>query len=442
MDSFHFTVLVACAVGAAAAPRGRRISVHSTERREARERNSCMQRFRDTDFNTDGFRSPWTNAGNMSAFMDCLYKLRTSLRHPEKKVYVSGVHYPTLVVTNHQSPPVSASGAQFCWLDSRGMGPSGLSPKVCCDKKRGPRGHESCWDSHFTYELCCNGDVSLGELPHFFVGPALDINVANAVRQLGTFDIGQSYAMQTLCRRGDTVLDIGANIGGFTVPLAERVGLSGEVHAFEPFRKVFQHLNANVALNGLMNVYTHNIALGREEKDVEAYSPDLRTFNFPSAMRVLEQDDVATAEKFNIRYEDRKEKLSVRRLDSFEFSGRISLIKIDVEFMELEVVLGGKNTIRRHRPVMWIENEKYFDSPSDRTFVDTMANELNYHCRPVARLELLCMPADLAEGALPAGFQRVFRHLTGEFKDVSLWEALNEVDPIFQDEAATSGNVR
>merc|ERR1712107_52894 len=102
------------------------------------------------------------------------------------------------------------------------------------------------------------------------------------------------------------------------------------------------------------------------------------------------------------------------------------------EFMELEVVLGGLETIRQHRPVMWVENEHFYDDPPDTTFVDTMARELKYQCRSIARLELLCVPADSVEGSdggLPAGFQRVFRHLSGEFKDVSLWKALNEVDP-------------
>merc|ERR1712187_329689 len=289
-------------------------------------------------------------------------------------------------------------------------------------------------DSHFTYELCCKGDVSLGELPHYFVGPALDVNVANAVRQLGTFDLGQSYALQTLCRRGDTVLDIGANIGGFTVPLAERVGPEGEVHAFEAFRKVFQHLNANVELNGLSNVYAHNVALGREDKDdVDAYSADLTTFNFPSAMRALHQETVQSAEANNVKYDQKKEQLTVRRLDSFKFKNRIKLIKIDVEFMELEVILGALDTVRQHRPIMWVENEKYFDNPKDTTFVDTMADKLDYLCRPVAHLELICLHKDSDTGlgpgeGLPAGFQRVFRHLTGEYKDMKLWNALNEVE--------------
>merc|ERR1711879_739170 len=127
--------------------------------------------------------------------------------------------------------------------------------------------------------------------------------------------------------------------------------------------------------------------------------------NFPSAMRVLHQEDRETAEKSNIKYDKHKERLTVRRLDDMTFSSRIKLIKIDVEFMELEVVLGGLETIRQHRPVMWVENERYFDTPSDTTFVDTMAKEVDYSCKPIARLELLCLPSGAKEGeegGLPA----------------------------------------
>jgi FkbM family methyltransferase len=287
---------------------------------------------------------------------------------------------------------------------------------------------ESCWSDHFTYELCCLGDVGSAELPHYFVGPAYDLNVANAVRQVGTFDLGQSYAMQTLCKTGDVVLDIGANIGGFTVPLAERVGPTGEVHAFEPFRKVFQHLNANVALNGLGNVFTYNTALGQEDKALEVFTPDLNTFNFPSAMKVEEQYLGRDAEAQNVRYEKRQERISVRRLDGVDFHGkRVSFVKIDVEFMELDVVLGGREFFRQHRPVIWAENEPFFDDPPNRTFVDTMANELDYVCQVVARLELLCTPR--GADSLPPGFERVMRHLSGRAKDISLWRALSEVQP-------------
>ncbi|CAE7272291.1 unnamed protein product [Symbiodinium sp. CCMP2592] len=405
--------------------------------REGRE--SCARRFRSTDFSQQGFQSEWLNPYNRSAFIDCLYKLRTRWRPREKSVHAGGIHYPTLITTHHTWPPVSTSGARLCWLDELGVSRNSIDPGHCCDTTHGPRGLEECWDDYFTYELCCLGDVNVAEMPHFFVAPAFDINVGNSVRQLGTFDLGQSYALQTLCRTGDAVIDVGANVGGFTVPLAERVGPDGEVHAFEPFRKVFQHLNANVALNGLSNVYTYNVALGTQDEEVAAFVPDLTSFNFPSAIRVLDQfgPDKA-AKEANLRYEPRQETLTVRPLDNFKFDKRISLIKIDVEFMEWHVVRGARQTIKQNQPLIWVENEAYFDDPANLTFVNTMYSDLGYVCNPVARLELLCSPGKESggqliadESLLPAGFKRVFRHLSGEFKDVHLWRALSEVDPRF-----------
>ncbi|CAE7237172.1 unnamed protein product [Symbiodinium natans] len=405
--------------------------------REGRE--SCNKRFQATDFAQQGFKTEWLNTRNRSAFIDCLYKLRTRWRPREKAVYAGGIHYPTLITAHHTWPPVSTSGSRLCWLDELGVNRNNIDAGQCCDTTHGPRGREDCWDEYFTFELCCLGDVNLAEMPHYFVAPAFDINVGNAVRQLGTFDLGQSYALQTLCKAGDIVIDVGANVGGFTVPLAERVGPDGQVHAFEPFRKVFQHLNANVALNGLSNVYTYNVALGTKEEEVTAFVPDLTHFNFPSAIRVLDQygPEKAAAEA-NLRYEARQETLTVRPLDHYKFDRRVSLMKIDVEFMELHVVRGARQTIERNKPLIWVENEAYFDDPSNRTFVNAMYSDLGYVCSPVARLELLCSPGKESSGELvadesllPAGFKRVFRHLSGEVKDVHLWRALSEVDPGF-----------
>merc|ERR1719210_875097 len=100
--------------------------------------------------------------------------------------------------------------------------------------------------------------------------------------------------------------------------------------------------------------------------------------------------------------------------------------------MELQVVLGARETIMNHQPLMWVENEPFFDDPPNRQFVDTMETEFGYRCRIVARLELICTPpvsAGNGAGVLPEGFQRVFRHLSGEVSDGTLWRALAEVDP-------------
>jgi FkbM family methyltransferase len=63
-------------------------------------------------------------------------------------------------------------------------------------------------------------------------------------------------------REGDHVIDIGANIGAFTVLAASRVGPSGRVYAFEPDPQVCERLRQNLRINGLKNVTVHAAAVG------------------------------------------------------------------------------------------------------------------------------------------------------------------------------------
>jgi FkbM family methyltransferase len=69
------------------------------------------------------------------------------------------------------------------------------------------------------------------------------------------------------------VLDIGANLGTFCIPLARKIPKL-KFHAFEPQRIVNYQLCANVIINGLDNVYTYELALSNEDADVELAMPD------------------------------------------------------------------------------------------------------------------------------------------------------------------------
>merc|ERR1712000_680529 len=71
---------------------------------------------------------------------------------------------------------------------------------------------------------------------HAFVLPFYDTNIGHWIKEYGSMNILQSYEMQSLLRPGDVVVDVGANLGSFTIPFAERVGRLGKVLAFEPFR--------------------------------------------------------------------------------------------------------------------------------------------------------------------------------------------------------------
>ncbi|MSO73187.1 MAG: FkbM family methyltransferase, partial [Rhodospirillaceae bacterium] len=63
---------------------------------------------------------------------------------------------------------------------------------------------------------------------------------------LGSFEPITLGACRRLINPGDTVLDIGANIGALTLPMARMTGEAGKVYAFEPTAYAFEKLRANL----------------------------------------------------------------------------------------------------------------------------------------------------------------------------------------------------
>ncbi|CAD7949282.1 unnamed protein product [Amoebophrya sp. A120] len=384
-------------------------------------RENCLDLVRAAEFTQQNFGSAWTSGDFINFYTNCVEELKNGKLDEgkdRKSVAVGGVHFPTVLTSNHRTPPISRTWQDKCW-----PGGTHLDVRSCCE----PGPASGCFDDFFTYDTCCLGKIER-DVPHHFLAPAMDMNVGNAVRHWGTFDLAQSYAMQSFLNEGDVVLDIGANVGGFTVPLAEKVGVSGKVFAFEPFRLLFQQLTANVALNGLTNCFTFQHAIGESNDHLELYQPDLTKLSVPSAMRVAEQYKVgAEAKQQHLAYqaEERKELVDVKTLDTaiealrqkklLKPDQKINFMKIDVEFMEIAVVKGAKQLLTKDRPRIWVENEAYFDRENpDKTFVDLMEKEYNYLCKPVTHLELLCRPQEMEH----SGFSKTFGSLMKEVNRV------------------------
>merc|ERR1712232_1337533 len=130
-----------------------------------------------------------------------------------------------------------------------------------------------------------------------------------------------------------------------TLPFARRVGPLGQVHAFEPFRLIYQALTANCAMNGLQSCYTHQKGLGREPRRQTARSPGLNGVGNPSKMHLA--DDVAS--NMHVHYDEMlEETIEVVRLDDLELH-RLDMVKIDVESMELDLLIGAEASIQRFR---------------------------------------------------------------------------------------------
>lgn len=135
---------------------------------------------------------------------------------------------------------------------------------------------------------------------------------------------------------GSVVVEVGAHIGTHTVRIGQLAGPWGRVYAFEPQRKIYRELHHNLALNGLTNVVAMRMAIGS------------------GATRVIEMNPTTPGNEGGTGVGSGGDGAELRSLDSFHFE-RVSLLKIDVETYEDEVLDGAVDTIRRNRPVILIE---------------------------------------------------------------------------------------
>jgi len=207
-----------------------------------------------------------------------------------------------------------------------------------------------------------------------WIAPAFDAFVGARLVTDGSWNPREGRLLEFFVKLGDVVVDAGANLGGFAVPLARAVGPTGVVHAFEPFRHLFQLLTANVALNGLLNVHTHHSALGDETAEIPRPSPDLTKVSNPAKMHVTDE----LASTLLVAYGS-SETIHVRTLDSFNLE-RVDLIKIDVESMEMPMLRGARDTIQRCRPVLYVEDSEGDKLPQELTSVMKFLIPMGYSC--------------------------------------------------------------
>lgn len=90
----------------------------------------------------------------------------------------------------------------------------------------------------------------------------LDARDSLKLSLFGVYEPFETSLLERYVRPGDVVLDVGANIGYYTLLLARLVGPNGRVHAFEPEPSNFALLEKNVRENGYQNVVLHQAAVG------------------------------------------------------------------------------------------------------------------------------------------------------------------------------------
>lgn len=166
--------------------------------------------------------------------------------------------------------------------------------------------------------------------------------ISNAIRN-GGYEVEVFALSHKLLEKFEdgVVLDIGANLGSFTVPLAAR-NPRFTFHAFEPQRIVYYQLCANTFVNGLDNVHCHNFGLSNKSNRFTLTVPNYETETNVGAFSI---DKEVRENEYECQTVGATETMVVFPLDDGRHQN-VRLIKIDVEGHELEVIKGGIDTIK------------------------------------------------------------------------------------------------
>jgi FkbM family methyltransferase len=155
-------------------------------------------------------------------------------------------------------------------------------------------------------------------------------------------DYDEMHFVRRYLRPGDGFVDVGANIGIFTLLAARYVGPHGRVLALEASRRAFQRLTENVALNQLGNsVEPRFLAVGPESGTVQF----LQQHDLINRL-VVPADHQAP--------DSRMEEVPCVTLDELLGGGSFAMGKIDIEGAELLAFRGGERILEQGNPPVWL----------------------------------------------------------------------------------------
>lgn len=205
----------------------------------------------------------------------------------------------------------------------------------------------------------------------FYLVNRNDFYMGKALEMYGEYGFAEGKALQVMVSEGDTVIEVGANIGAHTVGLAKRVGRAGRVYAYEPQRQCHVLLQAQIALNGLDQVIAFAEGCGARAGTMWHEPLNYEKLgNFGSLSLVSKARDGYAP-------------VPVRTLDHAHGNEKVRLIKIDVEGMEAEVLAGARKLIRDQQPILYMENDRVEKSESLIKLVHEMGYKAWWHVCPL-----------------------------------------------------------
>lgn len=162
---------------------------------------------------------------------------------------------------------------------------------------------------------------------------------------LGYYDKIGIDCLKHHVKNGDVFIDIGANIGSYSLIASKEVGESGKVIAFEPINSIYSKLKKNIELNEAKNIEILPLAVYNEKKQINLFCSNLENEGMSS---IIENDQCS----------GKIETVEAIKLDNFINENniqKVDFIKIDIEGAELPALQGMVETITKNLPLVLIE---------------------------------------------------------------------------------------
>ena len=177
---------------------------------------------------------------------------------------------------------------------------------------------------------------------------------------------------------GAVAIDAGANIGFVSIPMANILTKkNGMVFAFEPQRMLYYALCGTATLNDLSNLKIINSALGSKSGELKIPPQNYGEASDFGRLSLVKQKNIESSDV-----------VDVVRIDDMNLH-RLDFLKIDVEGMEIDVLAGAMESIKKYRPYCWIEYWMI-----DKDMLIDQFKGLNYNIYKMDKLNVLCAPEE------------------------------------------------
>jgi FkbM family methyltransferase len=175
----------------------------------------------------------------------------------------------------------------------------------------------------------------------------LDFETFNHTLDLWLRGCDESRMLKALFASGHIFVDIGANLGLFSLHAASIGGADSRVYSFEPQPRAAAALRSSAAANALSTIEVVEMVVSASEGNVPFFVPSTG-----SGVGSLSRDHACQA---GVAHKEIRQSTSLDAFTSSNAFHRLDLIKIDVEGFEADVLEGSRDTFRRFQPIVWFE---------------------------------------------------------------------------------------